>query len=397
MPCAVPPRRPAGLADESSRASRSARRRVGLLTIAAVVLAVGLVACGGDPTDLSIRDPGAGDTTTVPPGDSTPVDSTPGDSTPGQPGDSTPGQPGDSTPGGQPGDSTPGGQPGDSTPGGQPGDSTPLTLPPPQPVTYHGIPFGPAQMPTDLFAAYSSTVYTATTPDALVLALIEANRTSHRLFVNFTGNEAQLRDANGFNFEKWKARVNRFTHLPLGPYIANGTLLAHFVIDEPQDPSNWNGHPVTPAQIEQMAAYSKQVWPTLTTMARAKLEYLKGGQYPHLDAVRIQYLDRLGPIDDYITKNVAAAKALHLAMVGGLNVLNGGPPNSGIPGEGEGKFAMNADQVRTWGKRFLSEPYLCGFLFFQWEPGYFNRPDIKAAMGELATMAAGMPNRVCRP
>lgn len=391
MPCAVPPRR---LVEAGAPvcASRSARRRIGLLSAAAVALAVGLVACGGGPTDLAVKDPGVGDTTTVPPG------SQPGDSIPGQPGDSTPGgQPGDSTPGGQPGDSTPGGQPGDSTPGGQPGDSTPTTLPPPQPVEYHGIPFGPAHMPTEQFTNYSSTVYTATTPGDLIYALIQANRAGNRLFVNFTGNEAQLRDANGFNFDMWKARVDRFSHLPLEPYIANGTILAHFVIDEPQDPSNWNGHPVAPAQIEQMAAYSKQVWPTLTTMARSKLEYLKGGQYPHLDAVRIQYLDRLGPIDDYITKNVAAAKALHLAMIGGLNVLNGGPPNSGIPGEAEGKFAMNADQVRTWGKRFLSEPYICGFLFFQWEPTYFNRPDIKAAMDELATVARGMPNKLCRP
>jgi hypothetical protein len=388
MPCAVPPRRAEPVAHPSSPG-----RRLGLLGGLTLALALVLYACGGEPTDLAVKDPGSGDTTIVPPpGDSTPGQ--PGDSTPGQPGDSTPGQPDDSTPG-QPGDSTPG-QPGDSTPG-QPGDSTPHTLPPPVPVTYHGIPFGPAQMPTEQFKVYSGTVYTAGSPDSLISVLIQANRASQRLFINFTGNEAQLRDANGFSLDKWKARVDRFRNLPLGPYIANGTILAHFVIDEPQDPSNWNGHPVAPAQIEQMAAYSKQVWPTLTTMARSKLEYLKGGQYPHLDAVRIQYLDRLGPIDNYITTNVAAAKALHLAMVGGLNVLNGGPPNSGIPGQADGKFAMNPDQIRTWGKRFLAEPYLCGFLFFQWEPGYFNRPDIKAAIGELGAIAAGLPNKACRP
>jgi hypothetical protein len=384
MPCVVPPRRRAELVGAPSSVSRSARRRVGLLTAAAVVLAVGLVACGGEPTDLAIKDPGAGDTTTVPPG------SQPGDSTPGQPGDSTPGQPGDSTPG-QPGDSTPG-QPGDSTPG-QPGDSLPHTLPPPVPVSYHGVPFGPAHMPTEQFKVYSGTVYTAASVDSLISVLIAANRASERLYISFAG--PNVADANGFSFDKWKGKVDRYRSLDLGPYIANGTIAGHFIIDEPQDPSNWNGHPVPPAQIEQMAAYSKQVWPTLTTMARSKLEYLKGGQYPHLDVIRIQYLDRLGPIDDYITTNVAAAKALHLAMVGGLNVLNGGPSTSGIPGQSEGKFAMNADQVRTWGKRFLTDPYICGFLFFQWEPGYFNRPDIKAAMAELGTVAAALPPKAC--
>ena len=61
------------------------------------------------------------------------------------------------------------------------------------------------------------------------------------------------------------------------------------------------------------------------------------------------------------------------------------------------RFDAQGQLVRTWGKRFLSEPYICGFLFFQWEPTYFNRPDIKAAMDELATVARGMPNKLCRP
>ena len=168
-------------------------------------------------------------------------------------------------------------------------------------------------------------------------------------------------------------------------------------MDEPQDATQWNGHPVTPAQIEQMAAYSKQVWPTMVTMIRSTLPYLKGSQYPHLDAIRIQYLERFGPIDAWIAGSVQDAKSLHLAMVGGLNALNGGSKNSGIPGKSEGKFAMNADELRTFGRTFLAEPYICGFLMYQWEPGYFNRTDIRAAMSDLSDVARQLPNRVCRP
>lgn len=343
------------------RRSLLKRPRAGTGLLAA--LATAIIACGGGGSDVSLGEPGGSDSTPPPvTGDTTPVP--------------------------QPGDSNP--QPVDSTPGG-PG------LPPPGPVHHVGIPFGPALMPSDQFATYNATVYTATNADTLRAVLAQANQTSERLFINFTGNEVNLRDQNGFSFDKWKSRVDRFRGVDLTPYIDDGTIVAHFIIDEPQDPTNWNGHPVTQAQIEQMAAYSKQVWPTLTTMARSKLEYLRGGQYPDLDVVRIQYLAKFGPIDDWITSNVAQAKTLHLAMVGGLNALNGGTEDSGIPGQAEGKFAMNADQLRTWGRRFMSEPYVCGFLLFQWEPGYMNRPDIKAALGDLASFAAQLPNKDCRP
>jgi len=380
MPCTLPHDTTAPRVAGGTFSFRTTRIRTTLLAVCAGAF----IACGGGGSNLAVDEPGGTDS---PP----PVTGTPGDSTPvTQPGDSTPSQPGDSTPS-QPGDSTPS-QPGDSTPGG-PGP----TIPPPGPVNHVGIPFGPAQMPSEQFPVYNSTVYTATDADSLRVFLARANQASARVFINFTGNEVNLRDANGFSFEKWKSRVDRFLGVDLTPYINDGTLVAHFIIDEPQDPTNWNGHPVTQAQIEQMAAYSKQVWPTLTTMARSKLEYLRGGQYPHLDVVRIQYLVRFGDIDDWISSNVAQAKALHLAMVGGLNALNGGSKDSGIPGQAEGKFAMNADELRTYGRRFMSEPYVCGFLLFQWEPVYMNRPDIKAALTDLVNYAAQLPKKDCRP
>jgi hypothetical protein len=367
MPCTLPHYTAPTVAG-SKVPFRMLRTRTALLAVCASAF----IACGGGGSNLAVDDPGGTDSPPTTP----PVTGTPGDSTP-------PSQPGDSTPGSQPGDTTP----------GNPGPS----LPPPGPVHHVGIPFGPAHMPSDQFTAYNATVYTATNVDTLRAVIVRANQTSQRLFINFTGNEVNLRDANGFAFDKWKARVDRFREVDLTPYISDGTIVAHFIIDEPQDPTNWNGHPVTQAQIEQMAAYSKQVWPTLTTMARSKLEYLRGGQYPHLDVVRIQYLARFGPIDDWISSSVSQAKALHLAMVGGLNALNGGGKDSGIPGQAEGKFAMNADELRTYGRRFMSEPYLCGFLLFQWEPGYMNRPDIKAALNDLAGYAAQLPNKACQP
>jgi hypothetical protein len=305
----------------------------------------------------------------------------------------TPGTPDTTTPPTVPSDTVHG----DSVPLPDPNSPPPPPPPPSGPVTHVGIPFGPAHIPPALFAQYSGTIYTGSSPDTLLAVLDAARRANARLYINLVGNESNLRDANGFNFDKWKARVDRFRGIDLTPYIDDGTISAHFIMDEPQDPTNWNGHPVTQAQIEEMAAYSKQLWPTMPTMIRSKLEYLKGFQYPHLDAVRIHYVERFGPIDAYIASNVQQAKALGLAMVGGLNVLNGGSKTSGIPGKAAGKNAMNADEIRSWGRTFLAEPYICGFLMYQYDPVYLARPDIQSALSDLAQIARNLPTKACRP
>jgi hypothetical protein len=251
-------------------------------------------------------------------------------------------------------------------------------------------------MPPGLFAAFSGTIYTATHPDTLLLDLEAARRGNARLFISFSGNEQHNRDANGFSLEKWKQRIDRFRGVDLTSYIDDGTIIGHFIMDEPDDKSNWNGKKVPQPQIEEIAAYSKQVWPTMVTMIRAWPEYLEGYQYPHLDAVRIQYSDRFGAIDSFIPANVARAKALGLALVGGLNVLNGGSKTSGIPGRREGKFAMNAGELRSWGSTFLSEPYICAFILYEYDAPYLARPDIQEALSELGEIARARSKKECR-
>jgi hypothetical protein len=299
--------------------------------------------------------------------------------------------------------------PGDSIPPAGP-DSVPPpgpdSVPPPMdsavppapsaPPSHEGMPFGPAHTPTENFAEYSGTIYTATDPNRLLRDLETARRANTRLFISFTGNNQFWRDSSGFSFAKWKERVDRFRGIDLTPYIDEGTILGHFVMDEPEDQSNWNGTLVPPAMIEEIAAYSKQIWPTMVTMVRTPPTYLEGHQYSHLDAARVQYLDRFSPIDSFITANVEGAQALGLALVGGLNVLNGGSETSGIPGRMEGKFAMSPDEIRSWGKRFLSEPYLCAFIIWEYDSTYLARPGIREALAELAELARSRPKKECR-
>ena len=57
---------------------------------------------------------------------------------------------------------------------------------------------------------------------------------------------------------------------------------------------------------------------------------------------------------------------------------------------------MNADELRSWGRRVLTGPYICSFLMYQYDSTYLARPDIQAAMAELSEIARNIPKRDCR-
>jgi hypothetical protein len=286
----------------------------------------------------------------------------------------------------------------DSVPPAPP--DTGSSLPPYDP-TYIGIPFGPAQQPPETFNQDFNGTILSGNPESLIADLEMARRSDTRVLINFTGNETNLRDANGFSMSTWKGRVDRYRQLGLQKYIDEGTIIGHFLMDEPSDPSNWNGDQVTPAEIDEMAQYSKEIWPAMPAIIRAYPEYLKSGgyQYKYLDAVRVHYLDRLGDPDVFIDNMAKGAADLNLALIGGLNVLNGGSKNSGIPGRAEGKFAMNPDELRSWGTKFMSKAPICAFFIWEYDETfveYYQRPGIKEALADLKKMAENLPKKACK-
>jgi hypothetical protein len=273
---------------------------------------------------------------------------------------------------------------------GPPSDSVPYT-----PV-HVGIPFGPTQMEMESFGPeYSGTIFSAQ-PEWIMAALERARRTNTRLLVNFTNNESSIRDENGFSFEKWKQKVDLYRGFDFSSYIADGTLLAHYIMDEPYDPTNWNGKPVTAAEVEELAKYSKEIWPNLPTIVGVWPGYLKGVPHVYLDGVRHHFHIRYAPIEEYEATNLRDAKAEGLSYITGLNLLNGGTGESGIPGRKEGKFAMSAREITAWGNLLIADPYVCGFVMFEYDVDYLARPDIKDALTELKKKAEAHPQQSCR-
>jgi hypothetical protein len=226
-------------------------------------------------------------------------------------------------------------------------------------------------------------------PWELMPTLAAVKARGGRVTLALAGSPATFIDANGhFDLRKWKARVDRFRSKNFSSYIKDGTVIGHYLVDEPNDPSNWNGRMVSQATVEEMARYSKQIWPTLPTIVRTESSYLAkwSGTYRYLDAAWAQYVHRKGDVGAFLSRNVADAKRKGLALVVGLNILRGGPNLA----------PMTASQVKTWGSALLRSSYPCAFISWQYDAAYLSSKSIKEAMAVLRRKAQNRTTKTCR-
>jgi hypothetical protein len=264
-----------------------------------------------------------------------------------------------------------------------------------------GIAFGPQHLPENLFGpVYTGTVRIVSPRN--VLSILEAARgTRTRVILNLSTTPGSQDPDGAFSLERWRARVDRFARIDFEPYIADGTLLGHYLMDEPHSPNNWNGKAVPFSDIEEAARYSKARWPNMTTFVRTHPGFLAGAPFTwaYVDAAWAQYSARRGDVRAYLEENVASARSLGLGLVVGMNVLTGGSSESGIRGYQERTRAMSASQIRTWGSILAAEPYACALSIWKYDkdnPAYLDRPEVQAAMAEVSQIATNRPRASCR-
>jgi hypothetical protein len=340
------------------------RNRIGLGSALASCLALSLSACGspGSPTFVAGPPDASGDSSTAPPTDTT----------------AGPGV-----------DSLPVPNPDTLAP-------PPDTLAPP-PAHYAGIPFGLFRTPPDLWSAEYNGGTREIPPENLLEHLVAARRMGGKVIIRLVGASNRYLNADHtFSMTKWKQRLDRFRGIDFNSYIEDGTIAGHFILDEPHDPSNWGGTTVPPAVIDELAKYSKEIWPDMPTVVRAWPSFLKGYHYKYLDAAWAQYSERFGPIQPFVKENVRDAKDAGLALIVGLNLLNGGTKSSGIKGLYAGRWAMSAAQIRSWGEELIADPYVCAFISWRYDKPYLSRDDIRAALSELSQKAKSHQERSCR-
>jgi hypothetical protein len=212
------------------------------------------------------------------------------------------------------------------------------------------------------------------------------------------GKDSYVKNGDGtFSLTKWKSLVSRYKNVNLGPYISDGTIVGHYLIDEPHRASRWGGKQISQATLEAMAKHSKQLWPQMTTLVRVVPSWLTSAPvgYKHLDAGWAQYTAGKGDASKWVAAEAAAAKRKGLGLVVGMNVIDGGNGSSGIRGSG-GKWSMSASEIRKYGGAMLGQSLACAFFSWQHDGGYYGRSDIRSAMSDVSAKARSHARTSCR-
>lgn len=213
------------------------------------------------------------------------------------------------------------------------------------------------------------------------------------------GRDDYVKNSDGtFSLSKWKSLVSRYKNMNFGPYISDGTILAHFLIDEPHRANRWGGKPISPSTLEAMARFSKELWPTMTTVVGEEATRLASSSvtYRYLDAAWPQYTAGKGDVTKWTSAEVAAAEKKDLGLVIGMNVMDGGNGSSKIRGRTPGKYAMSATELRNYGTVIIGKSYVCGYYNWTYDSNYYGRSDIRNAMADLSGRARKHAKTSCR-
>jgi len=251
-----------------------------------------------------------------------------------------------------------------------------------------GIPIGTFDQPTSEFGSRYNGAQRIIATSYIVNELSTIRSRGGKVVLLLAGSQPHYLNSDGtFSLSKWKARVAQYRNINLSAFINDGTIIAHYLIDEPYDPKNFGGKPVPGATLEEMAKYSKSIWPSMKTVVRAEPYLIKwSGTYHALDAAWAQYLARKGNVNDYIQKNVSTAKQMGLGLVVGLNLPKGGTP--------DGTW-MTPSQVQSFGSALLSSDYSCAFISWEYNSTKLNTTAMRDAMSQLRRKAQSRASRSC--
>ena len=249
-----------------------------------------------------------------------------------------------------------------------------------------GIPLGNFAQPITEMGSIFNGSHENSTPTRLLSELQQIKSRGGKAVLALSGSPNYYMDGNYFSMTKWKQRVARFRNVNFRPYIDDGTIIGHYLIDEPNDPANWGGRAVPSSAVEEMAKYSKDLWPTMATIVRAEAKHM-GDNHRYLDAAWAQYLYRRGNVNEYIQDVVADAQRKGLQLIVGLNVLKGGNPNG---------TNMSASEVEAWGSALLSSSYPCAFINWKYTSTQMSSSAMRSAMGALRRKAENRSTKTCR-
>lgn len=149
------------------------------------------------------------------------------------------------------------------------------------------------------------------------------------------GTAADYQSSTGkFSLRRFQQKIDGFAehYNDFAPYIADGTLYAHVMFDEPCDAEKWGGKAIPRELIKAASDYSKEKLPGLATSVGMGncMDILQPGDLDLPLAPWSQRPDK-GPVDVYIAEQIAALEGNDFVdpeILLSLNVMTGGtlPP-----------------------------------------------------------------------
>ena len=137
-----------------------------------------------------------------------------------------------------------------------------------------GIPIGISAMPVTEYGARYNGALLLLPPKTLLSNLAEIKARGGKVILKFMGHPRNYGEGTGFGFEDWKDQIDQYKGIDFSAYVKDGTVIGHYMIDEPNDPANWGGKPIPPSTLEEMGKYSKSLWPDMPTIVRVEPSYL---------------------------------------------------------------------------------------------------------------------------
>lgn len=239
----------------------------------------------------------------------------------------------------------------------------------------------------------------SSSPNYTVSTLLPLVRSSGmKVTLRMSGSHDTYTTAGDFDVGKWKMQIAAWQGSGVQEFIDDGTLVGHMLLD---DIDTFAGTDATASDLDEMARYSEQIMPGLMTFVRQQATEMpvpSGGQYRYVDAVVNQYTSSDGPVQAYADVERAAADDLGVMVINGLNICDGGDGSSGQSGWRADKYAMSADEIRTYGEALLDDSSLQMFLLWEydgeelWSDGtigsdYFDQLDLQSVLAGLGERA----------
>jgi hypothetical protein len=274
-----------------------------------------------------------------------------------------------------------------------------------------GIPFGPAGLwatPSALLGSPAPfTMSTnADSPEGIITRINAARAINQKLILTMTGgkHDRYITDAK-FDLAKWKARMELYNtpaiKAAIASGLASGTVLGANILDEPQHVS-WGGV-ITKAMLDGMAAYTKEMFPTIPVGVSVRLDWRASERFTRIDFAVTQYVASYGSITAWRDKALAGARDNGVAVVFSLNLLNGGAgfgetvcpiPQTGGPGYSAGRCAMSPTQVRDYAAALA--PYGVALNLWQYDATFMAKAENQQALRDVAGKLASLPTKSWR-